>query len=46
MVAVKAKMAEEESAGRLIDAVNRCEADLRKAFPQVRWVFFEPDLAD
>ncbi len=43
MVAVKARMAEEASAGRLLADVNRCERDLKAAFPQVRWSFFEPD---
>jgi hypothetical protein len=34
-----------ETAGgtAMIDAINRVEADLRVAFPAVRWCFFEPD---
>jgi cation diffusion facilitator family transporter len=43
MVAVKARMAEEESVSRLLAEVNRCERELKAAFPQVRWSFFEPD---
>jgi len=44
VVAVKARMTEGVSAPALIDAINRCERDLRAAFPQVRWLFFEPDV--
>jgi cation diffusion facilitator family transporter len=43
MLAVKARMAETASAGALVDAINRVEADLRAAFPAVHWMFFEPD---
>jgi hypothetical protein len=46
MVAVKAKMAKTDSAEALVEAVNRCEVALKKAFPQVLWLFFEPDLKD
>lgn len=42
-VAVKARMAEQESAQRLIDQVNAVQDGLKAAFPTVRWVFFEPD---
>jgi cation diffusion facilitator family transporter len=45
MVAVKAKM----KAGTLDDAVaaiNRAEAAVRAEFPEVQWLFFEPDNAD
>lgn len=42
-VAVKARMAEENDAGRLIDQVNAVQDALKSAFPAVRWVFFEPD---
>jgi len=42
MVAVKARM-DASSAQGLVDAINRVEADLRRAFPEVRWMFFEPD---
>ncbi len=46
MVAIKAQMTEKESATALIDAINACEAALREAFPQVTWLFFEPDNHD
>jgi len=44
LVATKAHMRESQSASALIDDVNRLEADLRRAFPQIRWLFFEPDV--
>jgi divalent metal cation (Fe/Co/Zn/Cd) transporter len=43
MLAVKARMVETGSATALVAAINRVEADLRVAFPAVRWCFFEPD---
>jgi len=43
LLAVKARMRESQDAGRLIDDVNRVEAEVRRAFPQVQWLFFEPD---
>jgi len=46
MVAVKAKMANVDSAESLIKAINRCEAELKQSFPQVLWLFFEPDIED
>jgi cation diffusion facilitator family transporter len=46
MVAVKAKMAPTVSSDQLIDNINLCEAELKKAFPDVLWVFFEPDNKD
>lgn len=46
MVAVKAKMTNEESASQLINSINKCESELKKAFPDVHWVFFEPDNED
>jgi cation diffusion facilitator family transporter len=44
VVAVKAQMTEEKSARALIDAINACERALREEFPEVRWLFFEPDV--
>lgn len=44
VVAVKARMTENASAPALVDAINRCERALRATFPQVRWLFFEPDV--
>jgi len=46
MVAVKAKMTPMDSVESLIKAVNRCEVDLKRAFPEVLWSFFEPDSED
>ena len=46
MVAVKAKMRPAASAQALIESINRVEQGFRAAFPQVQWLFFEPDLAD
>lgn len=46
MVAVKAAMRDSSSARGLIDDINACETALRAAFPEVRWLFFEPDLSD
>jgi hypothetical protein len=30
----------------MIEDINRCEQSLKQAFPNVRWLFFEPDVAD
>ena len=46
MVAVKARMHPLGSDVALVEAINEVERGLRAAFPQVRWVFFEPDLKD
>ena len=43
VVAVKARMTDFASADALINAINRCERALRAEFPEVRWLFFEPD---
>jgi divalent metal cation (Fe/Co/Zn/Cd) transporter len=43
MLAVKARMREEQAALRLVEDINRVEAAVRTAFPQVHWLFFEPD---
>jgi len=45
MVAVKLKM-KPESAAELIAAINRAEAATRAEFPEIQWLFFEPDVAD
>lgn len=42
-VAVKARMAETISARALVDAINRVQDGLKAQFPEIRWVFFEPD---
>ena len=46
MLAVKARMQPQASDVALIEAINAVERDLRNAFPQLRWIFFEPDLRD
>ena len=46
MVAIKARMQPQGSEVGLIDAINRVEAGFRVAFPEVRWIFFEPDVTD
>jgi divalent metal cation (Fe/Co/Zn/Cd) transporter len=47
MVAVKARIRPEwADQASLVAAINRVERSFREAFPQVRWVFFEPDLSD
>src|SRR5688500_15548431 len=45
MVAVKVQM-EAASAGEMVAAVNRAEQALRAEFPEIQWLFFEPDVAD
>ncbi|MDR6381641.1 cation diffusion facilitator family transporter [Paraburkholderia caribensis] len=44
VVAVQAEMIDYDSGRAMVDAINIVEADLQAAFPQVRWVFFEPDV--
>lgn len=46
MVSVKAKMRRADTAVMLIDDINEVEAGLKAAFPEIRWVFFEPDIRD
>ena len=46
MVAVKARMRERGSVEPLIASINRVEADMRAAFPEIQWLFFEPDVKD
>lgn len=46
MVAVKVKMRPLASAADLIDAINRTEAAFKKQYPDVLWLFFEPDHHD
>jgi cation diffusion facilitator family transporter len=45
MVAVKAHM-RGESANELVASINRVEAAVREAFPDIQWLFFEPDVAE
>lgn len=43
MVALKVKMADSLSVDQFIENINICESELKKAYPDVSWVFFEPD---
>ena len=43
MVTIKAQMTESNSVEKLIENINNCEKELKKVFPAVQWVFFEPD---
>src|SRR6266478_5298152 len=45
MVAVKARM-KAATAADLVAAIIRTEAAVRAEFPEVQWLFFEPDVAD
>ena len=45
MVAVKVKMSA-ASAADLVACINRAETALRAEFPEIQWLFFEPDVAD
>ena len=46
MVAVKARMQPAASDRALIDAINTVEVAMKVQFDDVRWSFFEPDVAD
>jgi cation diffusion facilitator family transporter len=45
MVSVQAQMHEAGSALALVQRINAVERDLKREFPEVRWSFFEPDVA-
>ncbi len=46
MVAVKAEMNRDLSTRGVVDGINAVERELKATFPEVRWSFFEPDVAD
>ena len=47
MVAAKARVsAPVPGARQLVEAINGIEVMIKTDFPVVRWVFFEPDIAD
>ena len=46
MVAVKAEISGNVPARGIVDAINAVEKDLKARFPEIRWSFFEPDVAD
>ena len=45
MVALKVKV-NAESAAELVSRINEVEAALRIEFPEIQWLFFEPDVTD
>ena len=45
MVSVKARL-KGSTAVELVAAINRAEAATRAEFPEIQWLFFEPDIAD
>ena len=45
MVSVQAQMHETGSAAALVERINAVERELKREFPEVRWSFFEPDVA-
>ncbi len=46
MLAVKARMRPSCSDIELMDCINRVERSIKERFPQVKWIFFEPDYTD
>lgn len=46
MVSVKARMRERGSVEAMVASINRVEAAMRAAFPDIQWLFFEPDVKD
>ena len=46
MVAVKVKMVSYQTPQEMIDAINQYEKQFKQKFPQVLWLFFEPDCHD
>lgn len=43
LVSVQAQMRETGSLDNLVAEINKVEAAMKQAFPEVRWSFFEPD---
>jgi cation diffusion facilitator family transporter len=46
MVAVKARMREHDTQAALIAEINKLETAFGERFPEVVWIFFEPDESD
>ena len=46
LVAIKARMQPQGGEDAMVRAINATEAAFRARFPDVNWVFFEPDIAD
>jgi divalent metal cation (Fe/Co/Zn/Cd) transporter len=45
LVSVKAEV-RAATAAELVAIINRAEAALRAEFPEIQWLFFEPDITD
>ena len=46
MVAVKARLKPQGGEDAMVAAINQVEAAFSAKFPEVQWIFFEPDVAD
>ena len=46
MIAMKVTPGTIEKSRDLIDAINRVEANTKKQFPEIKWLFVEPDVRD
>ena len=46
MVAIKAQIDPQGGEDKLVDAINRAEVAFKQKFPQVAFLFFEPDFRD
>ncbi len=46
MVAVKARITPGNDTNEFVALINAAEAEFRKTYPQVMWLFFEPDVHD
>jgi len=44
MVAIKARMQKVDSADQMVANINLCESALKKEYPAIQWIFFEPDI--
>ena len=44
MVAVKAKVRSQGNVDAFVDKINEIETAFKERFPQVQWIFFEPDV--
>ena len=44
MVAIKASMNRCDSAADMVAAINACEKAFKADYPQIKWIFFEPDV--